>query len=553
MVEQEAKLLKIIGLHPDDPVLKRTFSDLTYSFVRLISNQEVKFECTLERPLGLKVFLCTNLLSESEEQSELILMESDNDKDYHITFKVSDLRKGYLRVLIESEKKGHFYYDAFKPTAVEVQPEGIELLKMYSMIPLASGHMKHWNAKLREIKAMGFDCVHLLPITKMGASQSPYSAADLYEIDPMYASSIADFEVFVRNAKSLKLRLCFDLVLNHISPDSQLAKDNPDWIVPDTTESDGLKRAGCWHEASWIRWDDLVLINFEHPDITTRTLIWNELKKYAMYWAKFAAETNGMLRLDNLHSSNEAFVTMLRQEIKEHYPDLIIFAEFFADDKELALKTYEWDLNLLLGQPWHYDFIPQLREYFQKVHSESLQLHHVTPITTHDTPSIQQMYSDSCFMIPRYAASSFLSCGKTGITMGVELAEQEKLKFIGKPYDLDISKDHPFKLELKRINDLLSQEKTLRQNSNLIFIDHGHEALLVALRKDRLDRGNDLIVAISMDKHHEQGLHVNLDSSLGLGDNVSFIELGVQEQIEIKSSTYITLKPCSYRLFKRKS
>ena len=128
---------------------------------------------------------------------------------------------------------------------------------MYSWIPLASGSIKNWGTKVREVKKMGFDSIHLLPITRMGHSQSPYSAADLYEVDPLYAEKEDELEKFVRLAKSLKIRLCFDLVLNHISPDSLMAALIGFNLTRQSVDL-GSKRAGCWHMGSWIRWGDLV-------------------------------------------------------------------------------------------------------------------------------------------------------------------------------------------------------------------------------------------------------------------------------------------------------
>lgn len=479
-------------------------------------------------------------------------METEDDKNYYYDMIAPEPRKGYFRILIETEKENEYYSDVFFPTMVESQPQGLDLIRMYSMIPLASGKLSEWLSLFREIKRLGFDCVHLLPITQMGKSQSPYSAADLFSIDSMYAEHHSEFESFVEKAKLLKMRLCFDLVLNHISPDSKIAQQNPDWIQPDTTESDGLKRAGCWHNNAWIRWDDLVLINYDHPDPITKKAIWDAMKNYAMMWASYADSTKGMIRLDNLHSSNEAFISYLRVELKQAFPNLIIFAEFFADEDTLLKKSRDWDLNLLLGQPWHHDFVPQLRKYFLQIHKQGHQLHHVMPITTHDTPSIKQMYSDNCYTIPRYAAASLLSCGKTGITMGVEVGVEEKMKFIGEPYSFDIFQEHEFKKDIQLINTIVGNEPVLREVGNIKFIDHDDAALLVAYRKDSREVGEDALVLISMDKQGSRSFKLDLNQCKSVLDK-TFIETYAEDQREIKHGADIVIPPCGYRFFKAKA
>jgi glycosidase len=430
------------------------------------------------------------------------------------------------------------------------QPKGLDLIRMYSLIPLAAGKVGDWTKGLVEIKKLGFDCVHLLPITQMGYSQSPYSASNLKKVDSMYADSDEVFKDFLKKSIELEIRLCFDLVLNHINPESELAKNNPDWIKHDKRESDGFKRAGCWHENQWIRWSDLVLINYDHPDENTRNEIWERMLEYTLLWAGYAAQTKGMIRLDNLHSSNEDFMTYVRKEVKNRYPDLIIFAEFFADDQTLLNKSLKWDLNLLLGQPWHFDFVPQLRNYIKKIHKEGFQLHQLMPINTHDTPSVNEMYSDSCYTIPRYAINAFFTCGMTGLTMGAEQGEESKMEFIGTPYVYNIFKPHNIKEHIKEINDILARESIMRKAGNIEFIDHDHEALMVAIRKKTDDSENDTLIAVSMDKNNKLSFRIDLSDIYENCEEVNFNEVYHKESPAlVKHGDEVEVTPCNFRIF----
>ena len=69
----------------------------------------------------------------------------------------------------------------------------------------------------------------------------------------------------MRKQKRLNISLCFDLVLNHVGVNSTMAQRAPDWIIPDLDEKDGFMRARYWSGNDWCTWNDLVLINYEHP------------------------------------------------------------------------------------------------------------------------------------------------------------------------------------------------------------------------------------------------------------------------------------------------
>jgi len=82
---------------------------------------------------------------------------------------------------------------------------------------------------------MGFNAVHLLPITTLDTSESPYAAMDLFDIDHSYLvkgsrqGGLSQLEEYIAEARTLNIRLCFDLVLNHVGVHSAMARRAPDW------------------------------------------------------------------------------------------------------------------------------------------------------------------------------------------------------------------------------------------------------------------------------------------------------------------------------------
>src|SRR5271156_2216549 len=67
-----------------------------------------------------------------------------------------------------------------------IDPPQVDGLRVYTLIPAVSGTVADWMADLKRISAMGFNAIHLLPVTTLDTSQSPYSAKDLFDIDHSY-------------------------------------------------------------------------------------------------------------------------------------------------------------------------------------------------------------------------------------------------------------------------------------------------------------------------------------------------------------------------------
>ena len=69
---------------------------------------------------------------------------------------------------------------------VLIDPPQVDGLRIYTLIPTVSGTVADWKVDVKRIREMGFNAVHLMPVTTMGVSQSPYAASDLFDIDHSY-------------------------------------------------------------------------------------------------------------------------------------------------------------------------------------------------------------------------------------------------------------------------------------------------------------------------------------------------------------------------------
>jgi hypothetical protein len=392
-----------------------------------------------------------------------------------------------------------------------VDPPAVRGLKLYSFIPFASGTLQDWPEKLAVIRSMGFNAVHFLPFTQTGGSQSPYSVGDHFRLDHSLLKNPEDdgweeLHQLAETCSDLGLRLCFDLVLNHVAADGLLAREHPEWIVPDPKEPDGFYRAGCWHNNQWIRWEDLAKVWYDHPDPEIRFEIWAFFTEYACRWAALAEKDGGFLRLDNLHSSHSGFVEHLGAAVSARHPGVSLLAEYFDAPDILKKRVAPWHLNLILANTWEYPFVPELRKYLISLHEPGAP-RHFAPLSTHDTEPPALLYGGLDSTIPRYFIGAVMTGGQTGLVQGVEDGVKQKVPFIGYHRELPPRTPGLFHDTVKEINRLIDSEPLLGDLGNLTFIDGGHHAVLAALRRSSKP-GEVLLLAVNLDIGGSQELNL---------------------------------------------
>ena len=538
-------------------IIQRSFKSGPSNFTRLYGDEPLELTVTLStleaaNPL---VTLHTDIGAREPGEWRDIRFETSDGRTFKLVLNIP--RCGFYRFRIKYSLNGgeKWFWDRVPHSFVLVDPPSLRTVRFYSLIPSASGTISDWMSLLPNLNAMGFDTLHLLPITPMGGSQSPYAACNLFGVDERYRDptgprdGLDQLERFVAECRRLGLRLCFDLVLNHIALDSDMVGACPDWILPDDREPDGFKRAGCWHMQSWIRWEDLVSINYEHPNGPVRRSIWDYMKQYALFWSSYAAYTGGMVRFDNLHSSHGPFIAELSAAIRQQYPDLAILGEYFTDELTLERTVPEWGINLLLANSWEYPFGPALRHYIQYLHAVAGRLRHLCAVTTHDTGVPAQLFGADRSIIPRFAICALYTTGQTGLTQGAEGGVRERVPFIGRPHRLDLSTGPDFRPTITAINRLLAKHPVLRQAGNLTFVDNGHEAILAAYRKPEPGDGNGFLLFANLDTDRVQHIGVDL-VTCGLHTPCILVDRIGGEQIEQQGKDFqITLAPCGIRVF----
>ncbi len=538
-------------------IVQRSFKPGSGDFTRLYNDEPLALSVTLNAPEAARplVTLHTDIGASEPGAWREIPFASADQKTFTLNLAVPLCGLYRFRVKYSLNGGEKWFWDRVPHSTVLVDPGSLRTVRFYTLIPSASGTITDWTALLPGLASMGFDTLHLLPITPMGASQSPYSARHLFGVDDRYrdpakpGTGLDQLEAFVTACRRTGLRLCLDLVLNHISPDSDLVNACPDWIVPDDGEPDGFKRAGCWHRQSWIRWEDLVSLHYDHPITHVRRGLWDYIKHYALFWSHYAAYTGGMVRFDNLHSSRGPFIAELSAALRQQHPDLAILGEYFTDELTLEKTVPEWGINLLLANSWEHPFGPALRHYIQYLHTVSGKLRHLCAVTTHDTGVPAQLFGADRSIIPRYAICALFTTGQTGLTQGAERGIAERVPFIGPPRRLDLAAGPDFRPTLADLNALLAEHPVLREAGNLEFVDSGHDAILAACRKPLRGGANPFLLLANLDIHQVQHLSINL-AAHGLPVPCVLEDKLSGERLNVAcTDLHLSIEPCGIKAY----
>jgi hypothetical protein len=555
-----------IPVLPESPIvlpiaghISRSYPVGRLSFSRAFQWEAFSLIISSEDPLpdNIMANMITTINSNGDKTWDTIPFSNINERmlECRVTPKHPGLHS--FRAEFSLDKGTTWIRDTVPDAWVLIDPPQVDGLLIYTMIPNVSGTITDWKSDLKRIRNMGFNAVHLLPITALDTSQSPYAAKDLFQIDKSYLTEgyekdgLSQLEEYIQEARRLKIRLCFDVVLNHVGVNSKMVHRAPDWIVPDQNQTDGFRRAGYWSEHGWRNWNDLVLINYEHPSELIRSKIWAYMTDYALFWAKYANDTGGFVRFDNLHSSDQEFVQMLTSALHTTFPEVGILAEFFTDETTLLHTGTQWGLNLNLATPWNYKFVPQLRDYLIYIHRISRHIRYFMPVTTHDSGTPAQEFACVDSTIPRYVAAALLGTGATGITQGVEFGLKEQVGFIGRQPKLLFPSEARFEKFICHVNTILVDYPAFRCGDNLSFVDNGHQAVIAAFRRDAGTQLIGFLVVCNFDIHLPHQIGVDLSSFLGSEGPFTCTDLLSGERQEFPLSRLeLMLSPCTAKVLK---
>ncbi len=253
---------------------------------------------------------------------------------------------------------------------------------------------------LNRIKALGTDIIWLMPIhptgeiRRKGTLGSPYSIRDYRAVNPEFGT-MEDFIRLTEAVHAKGMRIIIDVVYNHTSPDSVLAKEHPEWFYRKPDGSFGNK-TGDW-------WD---VIDLDYHD----QKLWDYQIESLCMWAKyvdgFRCDVASLVPLD--------FWLRAREEVKKVRPDALWLAEsvhggfmlynrtrgipawsdaelFRAFDLEYDYDIYDWYLGYLEGKNSLRDYCLQVNRQEQTYPENYVKTRY---LENHDQPRAHFMIPD---------------------------------------------------------------------------------------------------------------------------------------------------------------
>ena len=207
---------------------------------------------------------------------------------------------------------------------------------------------------LGRIRDLGVDVIWLLPIHPIGIEGrkgtvgSPYAIMDYRRVDPAYGT-VEDLKRLAADAHDLGMRLIIDVVYNHTSPDSWLAKHHPEWFYHGPDGRMG-NRFGDWA--------DVVDLDYSHPGLWDYQI--DTLKMWAEIVDGFRCDVAALVPLD--------FWLRARREVAKVRPDALWLAEsvepgFIAAARENGLNALsDSEIFQAFDIAYDYDIFPCLRD-----------------------------------------------------------------------------------------------------------------------------------------------------------------------------------------------
>lgn len=166
---------------------------------------------------------------------------------------------------------------------------------------------------LDRIKGLGVDIIWFLPIYPIGQEKrkgilgSPYAIADYRKVNPELGT-MDDFKHLVEGIRTRGMRVMLDIVYNHTSPDSWLAKNHPEYFYK-TPEGEMGNRVGDW--------GDIVDLDYGNKELWDYQI--DTLKMWAGIVDGFRCDVAPLVSL--------AFWLKAREEVARVNPECIWLSE----------------------------------------------------------------------------------------------------------------------------------------------------------------------------------------------------------------------------------
>jgi starch synthase (maltosyl-transferring) len=409
-------------------------------------------------------------------------------------------------------------------------------------VPGRGGTFKDCEARLPDIRKMGFDVIYLAPIHPIGHTnrKGPNNTLWAGPGDPGCVWSIGDesgghtavhpelgtledFRHFVKKAGEQGIRIALDVALT-CSYDHPWLKAHPGWFFHNT---DGTIK---YAENPPKKYEDTVFLNFYPPD---REKMWKELRNVFLFWIKQGVS---IFRIDNPHTKPDEFWQWAIRDIKAGHPEAVFLSEAFTyyERVELLAKLgFSQSYTYFTWRNTRDELIEYISRLTQSYTKEFLRPNFFanTPdilpkmLQEHGRPAFMSRLALAATLSPSYGIySSYEMCENRSTGPGSEsYADSEKYAY--KVWDWD--RQGNIKDFIAAVNKARQENPALHFFDNLQFAGSTDDEVL-AFAKSSPDGSNNILVAVNLDPKapHTSRLTVPVEKlGLGSGETYRAVEL----------------------------
>ncbi len=391
--------------------------------------------------------------------------------------------------------------------------------------PPVSGTFRTAAERLPAVAAMGFDVVYLPPVHPIGAThrKGPDNAlaAGAHDVGVPWAigsaegghdavhpdlGTLADFDHFVRAARSLRLEVALDFALQ-CSPDHPWVKEHPEWFHH---RPDG---SIAYAENPPKKYQDIYPIAFDAdmPGLVAESV------RLLRFWMDRGVR---IFRVDNPHTKPVVFWERVLGEIRRTDPDVVFLAEAFtrpAMMHALAAVGFQQSYTYFTWRTAKHE----LTEYMAELTGEAAS--YMRPNFFVNTPDILHGYLQEGGR-PAFEVRAVLGATLSpswGVYAGYELCENTPLRpgseeYLGsekyelRPRDWEAAEREGRTITplITLLNRLRRRHPALQQLRDLHFHHVDNDAVIAYSKRSGADV---VLVVANLDPHHTQEATVSLD------------------------------------------
>ncbi|CAN5340068.1 hypothetical protein BH23BAC1_BH23BAC1_07270 [soil metagenome] len=406
----------VMVYHDDFPLPVRLGPDKTFSIEAILRNQENKFWITLEsgdstfvsdtlkytlgykpapivKPIAsingdqvsLQAFIVENpfrsvlefiwtddpgnpapsRIKQGLDSYATVDIPDSAGKYYFDLLVISDNDSSYFQTLVIRNDKGTIQaYNIDKDDTPWMREAILYQITPYSFVE--HGNFREITKKLPELKVLGINTVWLQPIFKSSYRGQGYDVVDYFSLNPDFGTE-SELRYLIATAKTLDMKILFDVVLNHSSIHHPYAQDRKENGTAShyydfyQHEDDGRPYSSFYtsDEYGFINyfWDELVNFNYYNEEVQRWML------EVCKYWVKeFDIDGYRFDAIWGVNARMPSFARRLRTELKSIKPEVLLLAEDKGSVKEVFElgfeAAYDWtaDTSWVSQWTWEYEY-----------------------------------------------------------------------------------------------------------------------------------------------------------------------------------------------------